>query len=66
MGGPRAGSSMASQREVEDLRAQIAEMSAHLEGLEKERDFYFSKVSIFLSYSYIDFRVDSRLQNAIY
>ncbi|KAG8685346.1 hypothetical protein FRC08_013164 [Ceratobasidium sp. 394] len=26
------------------LQAQIKEMSAHLEGLEKERDFYFAKL----------------------
>ncbi|THH07109.1 hypothetical protein EW145_g3612 [Phellinidium pouzarii] len=29
---------------VQQLRAQLAEMSAHLEGLEKERDFYFAKL----------------------
>ena len=29
------------------LQAQLKEMSAHLEGLEKERDFYFAKVSYF-------------------
>ena len=27
------------------MQAQIREMNAHLEGLEKERDFYFAKVS---------------------
>ena len=42
IGGPRAGS--AQPEVVQQLRAQLAEMSAHLEGLEKERDFYFSKV----------------------
>jgi RP/EB family microtubule-associated protein len=46
VGGPRVGSSMGSSREIEQLNAQISEMSAHLEGLEKERDFYFSKVRL--------------------
>ncbi len=27
------------------LQAQLKEMGGHLEGLEKERDFYFEKVS---------------------
>ena len=26
------------------LRAQVTELSTHLEGLERERDFYFAKV----------------------
>lgn len=42
--GPRAGS--ANSETVRALEAQIREMSGHLEGLEKERDFYFAKVSI--------------------
>ena len=28
------------------LQAQLKEMSTHLEGLEKERDFYFAKVGL--------------------
>ena len=30
--------------QVLNLQAQVREMSTHLEGLEKERDFYFAKV----------------------
>ena len=45
IGGHRAGSSSAVNHEqVLGLQAQLKEMSAHLEGLEKERDFYFAKV----------------------
>jgi RP/EB family microtubule-associated protein len=43
IGGHRAGSAQ-SNEEVQNLRAQLREMSTHLEGLEKERDFYFSKL----------------------
>ncbi|KAH8108536.1 EB1 domain-containing protein [Phellopilus nigrolimitatus] len=43
IGGPRAGSAQSNEA-VTALRAQLAEMSAHLEGLEKERDFYFAKL----------------------
>ncbi|KZS93856.1 hypothetical protein SISNIDRAFT_427747 [Sistotremastrum niveocremeum HHB9708] len=42
IGGPRAGS--ANSETVRALEAQIREMSGHLEGLEKERDFYFAKL----------------------
>jgi RP/EB family microtubule-associated protein len=46
VGGHRAGSASAVNHEqVLGLQAQLKEMSAHLEGLEKERDFYFAKVS---------------------
>ena len=31
---------------MQQLRTQLAEMSTHLEGLEKERDFYFNKVRV--------------------
>ncbi|KAI0293857.1 calponin homology domain-containing protein [Multifurca ochricompacta] len=45
IGGPRAGSASAVNHEhVLGLQAQLKEMSAHLEGLEKERDFYFAKL----------------------
>lgn len=30
--------------QVLNLQAQLKEVSSHLEGLEKERDFYFAKV----------------------
>jgi microtubule-associated protein, RP/EB family len=43
VGGHRAGSAQPSEA-VQGLQAQVREMSAHLEGLEKERDFYFAKV----------------------
>ena len=42
VGGHRTGS--AQPELVLNLQAQLREMSTHLEGLEKERDFYFSKV----------------------
>ena len=42
VGGHRTGS--ANQEQVLALQGQLKEMSAHLEGLEKERDFYFAKV----------------------
>ncbi|KAL0960545.1 hypothetical protein HGRIS_005583 [Hohenbuehelia grisea] len=40
--GGRAGS--AQPEVVQQLRSQVQEMSTHLEGLEKERDFYFEKL----------------------
>ena len=43
--GHRAPSTTPS--EVHRLENQLKEMTATLEGLEKERDFYFSKVSVF-------------------
>lgn len=36
--------SHAKQAEVEELTHQMAEMRLNLEGLEKERDFYYSKL----------------------
>ncbi|KAI0056388.1 hypothetical protein BV25DRAFT_1832268 [Artomyces pyxidatus] len=43
--GHRSGSSAAMQHEqVLNLQAQLKEVSSHLEGLEKERDFYFAKL----------------------
>ncbi|KAH9952935.1 microtubule binding protein [Russula dissimulans] len=45
VGGHRTGSASAVNHEqVLGLQAQLKEMSAHLEGLEKERDFYFAKL----------------------
>ena len=45
VGGHRTGSASAANHEqVLGLQVQLKEMSAHLEGLEKERDFYFAKV----------------------
>ncbi|KAI0747498.1 calponin homology domain-containing protein [Fomes fomentarius] len=41
--GHRAGSTQPSEA-VQNLQTQLREMSAHLEGLEKERDFYFAKL----------------------
>lgn len=43
-GGHRPGSTQPNAA-VQALQAQVQEMSAHLEGLEKERDFYFAKVT---------------------
>jgi len=45
IGGPRAPSSAAvAHEQVLNLQAQLRDMSTHLEGLEKERDFYFAKL----------------------
>jgi hypothetical protein len=49
VGGHRTGSASAMNHEqVLGLQTQLKEMSAHLEGLEKERDFYFAKVLFYL------------------
>ncbi|EIW81584.1 microtubule binding protein [Coniophora puteana RWD-64-598 SS2] len=41
--GHRAGSTQPSEA-VQNLQAQLRDMSTHMEGLEKERDFYFAKL----------------------
>ncbi|EMD39482.1 hypothetical protein CERSUDRAFT_45712 [Gelatoporia subvermispora B] len=41
--GHRAGSTQPNEA-VQALQTQLREMSTHLEGLEKERDFYFAKL----------------------
>ena len=41
--GHRAGSAQPNEA-IQNLQAQLREMSTHMEGLEKERDFYFAKV----------------------
>merc|ERR1712058_103565 len=46
-GGARAangGSNLAAQQQIEDLNTQVIEMKLTVEGLEKERDFYFGKM----------------------
>ena len=43
IGGHRAGSAQPNEA-VQQLQTQVRELSSHLEGLEKERDFYFEKV----------------------
>ena len=43
IGGFRSGSAQSNEA-VSQLQAQVKELSTHLEGLEKERDFYFEKV----------------------
>lgn len=43
IGGHRAGSAQSNEA-VLHLQTQVKELSNHLEGLEKERDFYFEKV----------------------
>ena len=43
VGGFRSGSSQSNEA-VSQLQAQVRELSTHMEGLEKERDFYFAKV----------------------
>jgi len=41
--GHRAGSTQPNET-IQNLEAQLREMSSHMEGLEKERDFYFQKL----------------------
>eukprot|EP00092_Neocalanus_flemingeri_P003187 GFUD01003405.1.p1 GENE.GFUD01003405.1~~GFUD01003405.1.p1 ORF type:complete len:290 (-),score=106.18 GFUD01003405.1:449-1282(-) len=46
-GGARAangGVNMQAKQQIEDLNAQVLEMKLTVEGLEKERDFYFGKL----------------------
>ena len=43
VGGFRSGSSQSNEA-VSQLQAPVKELSTHLEGHEKERDFYFEKV----------------------
>ncbi|EGN97762.1 hypothetical protein SERLA73DRAFT_182503 [Serpula lacrymans var. lacrymans S7.3] len=43
IGGHRAGSAQPNEA-IQNLQAQLREMSTHMEGLEKERDFYFAKL----------------------
>jgi hypothetical protein len=40
----KVGSNNASNHQVEELSNQLMDMRLNLEGLEKERDFYFSKL----------------------
>lgn len=40
----KAASNNASNQAIEDLSNQLMDMRLNLEGLEKERDFYFSKL----------------------
>ena len=49
--GHRAGSTQPNEL-VQSLQTQLSEMSTHLEGLEKERDFYFSKVCVEMIQTY--------------
>jgi len=44
VGGFRSGSAQSNET-IQQLQAQVRELSGHMEGLEKERDFYFEKVS---------------------
>jgi microtubule-associated protein, RP/EB family len=39
-----SSNSAASTREVQDLKAQVAQSDETIQGLEKERDFYFNKL----------------------
>ena len=42
--GASNGSSAAAMAQIEDLNAQLLEKNLAIEGLEKERDFYFGKL----------------------
>lgn len=46
---PVGGRTSAQPEAVAQLQNQVKDLSTHLEGLEKERDFYFEKVGLFLS-----------------
>jgi RP/EB family microtubule-associated protein len=54
VGGHRAGSAQPNEA-VHNLQTQLREMGTHLEGLEKERDFYFSKVRSVISWRATDY-----------
>jgi len=43
-GGGGGGNSAAANAQIEELNAQLLEMKLTIEGLEKERDFYFGKL----------------------
>lgn len=43
--GHRAGSTQPNEA-IQNLQTQLRDMTTHMEGLEKERDFYFAKVPI--------------------
>lgn len=47
IGGYRSGSAQPNEA-VQQLQLQVKDLSTHMEGLEKERDFYFEKVSLTL------------------
>lgn len=47
VGGHRSGSALSNEA-VQHLQTQVKELSTHLEGLEKERDFYFEKVGVLI------------------
>lgn len=40
----KVGSNNVTNQQIEDLTNQVMDMRLNLEGLEKERDFYFSKL----------------------
>jgi hypothetical protein len=46
VGGARRPMSATPNAELAALHAQVKELSIHMEGLEKERDFYFAKVRV--------------------
>ena len=41
---PGSNTSVSNSREVQDLKAQVAQSDETIRGLEKERDFYFNKL----------------------
>jgi microtubule-associated protein, RP/EB family len=53
VGGYRSGSTQPNEA-VQHLQMQVKELSSHLEGLEKERDFYFEKVRSSVFFALLD------------
>ena len=50
------GMGAAAQAQIEDLNNQMMEMKLTVEGLEKERDFYFGKWNIHCKIAIMDYK----------
>ncbi|TEB27397.1 EB1 domain-containing protein [Coprinellus micaceus] len=60
LGGYRSGSSMSNEA-VQQLQTQVTDLTGQLEGLEKERDFYFEKVRHSVIFRDIEILVQEQL-----